>query len=44
MFSNTCTNCMYLNSTAQARGARVQSPKCKEKLHPQLFSNIFMNF
>ncbi len=54
MFSNTCTNRMYSDSAAGARGAicllaRVQSVKHVENLRwnsvtCQLFSNIFMNF
>ncbi len=31
MFSNTRTNCMYSNSHARARGARVQGSKSKER-------------
>ncbi len=32
MFSNTHTDCMYSNSSAWARGARVQSPKREKNL------------
>ncbi len=49
MFSNTRMNCMYSNSAARARGARVQSPKREEILRwntvtRHLLSNIFIRF
>ncbi len=49
MFSNTSTDCMYSNSAAWARGARVQSPSarkiCAKNIVTRHFlSNIFVIF